>query len=331
MKNNLEVLIESNVCSNSHLNRAKISASDEYYTYMKNIEKELPYYKKEYYDKIIYCNCDDIYKSNFVYYLLEHFNDFKLKKLIATGLSGYKLEVTKMKNYSFKELKHRIKVNKFSNSDKVNISKLYKDEFYNRGDFRSSQCLNILKESDIVITNPPFSLFREFLNVLYQYKKKFLIVGNYTAVSYNDIFPYIQNNKIHSGMTVIKKFIYKGIKTDVNASWYTNLKSNTPKPYVELSKHYSPKEYPKLDNYNAINVNSYNDIPKDYYGTIGVPITFLHKYNPKQFVILGLTGKAFGKKYRTKKYKKPELNSSCVLKTNKGYKILFTRVLIKRK
>ena len=246
---------------NKNLNNAKKVKNDEFYTQMGDIEKELPYYKEQFKNKIVYCNCDTEL-SNFYLYFKKNFNNLKLKKLIITNKDNYKIELTK---------KGIIK------------SKL-------NGDFRS--CIDLLKESDIVCTNPPFSLFREYVDLLIKYDKKFLIIGNYAAITYKEIFKLIKDNQLWLGYTPrTMKFLTTDNKLkSVNASWFTNL--NVEKHYktLKLSKSYyeNTELYPKYDNYDAINVDRIKDIPIDYDGPMGVPITFLQYYNPKHFEIVGI-------------------------------------------
>ena len=251
---------------NKNLNNAKKVKNDEFYTQMGDIEKELPYYKEQFKNKIVYCNCDTEL-SNFYLYFKKNFNNLKLKKLIITNKDNYKIELTK---------KGIIK------------SKL-------NGDFRS--CIDLLKESDIVCTNPPFSLFREYVDLLIKYDKKFLIIGNYNAVTYKEIFKLIKDNKLWLGYTPqTMKFLTTDNKLkSVNASWFTNL--NVEKHYKFLDLRFKSYEknhelYSKYDNYNVINVDKVKDIPGDYNGIMGVPITFLEYYNPEQFKILGIANSA---------------------------------------
>lgn len=244
---------------------------------MTDIEKELSHYDKYFKNKVVFCNCDDPGYSNFVRYFALNFEFLGLKKLISThyenDIPSYKIEIG-----------HKIEdINEFDN-----IEHLYLAE---NGDFRSPESIELLKESDIIVTNPPFSLFRKYVAQLVKYEKKFLIIGSYNAVTYKDIFPLIKNNKIWIGHNSVKEFTaYNGeIKKFGNIIWYTNLVHKKRNEKLILFRSYYGNEinYPKYDNYDAIEVSKVVDIPKDYVGVMGVPITFLDKYNPKQFEIMG--------------------------------------------
>ena len=305
----VEVLFEN--VDNVQLNIAKSNRDNEYYTYYNTIEKELSNYSKFLKDKIIYCNCDDILKSEFIYYFMVNFNRFNLKKLIATGLSGYKLEVLKMNSdIDRKEaisLLRRAKKGTLSSND-ISVTKLKSVQGEIKGDYSSTECLELLKECDIVITNPPFSLFREFLNVLYQYKKKFLIIGSNLASTYVKNIERFMKHKLRLGFNEERAF-FKITKSGkqrafkVCAHWYTNLAKKYPK-FINLIKEYNPVDFPKYKDTDIINVNSYKDIPKDYYGTIGVPVSFILYYNPKQFKIVGLSSRCYLKDKNTGNYRR---------------------------
>ena len=279
--------------NNSNLHKAMKGKNNEFYTMIDTVEKELVHYKKHLKNKIVLCNCDDPKSSAFWKYLHLNFSELGLKKLVSTYYNE--------KAVVFKT--------EYSGGDDTNIEKGLKTALKGNGDFRSEECLSILDECDIVITNPPFSLFRDFVDILMKYKKKFLIIGNMNAVAYKQIFPFIKNNllwygvSIHSGST--KFYIPKDypvttknwgkdetgkIYVEVTGTrWFTNLDHNFRlSSKLELHEHYTPEKYPKYDNYNAINVNKVAEIPFDYNGVMGVPITFIDKYNPKQFEILGV-------------------------------------------
>jgi hypothetical protein len=256
--------------SNKNLHNANRAKNDEFYTRLEDIEVELFHYKDHFKGKVVFCNCDDPVESNFWEYFKLKFEDFGLKKLISTHFEkdkpSYKLEMT---SYKKEPIKTRLKQN---------------------GDFRSEECVEILKEVDIVVTNPPFSLFREYIAQLIEYKKKFVVVGNQNATGYKEIFPLIKDNKIWLGKTYPKHFIQpdKSIKNFGNIRWFTNLRINKYQEEIILYKTYKGNEnyYHKYDNYNAINIDEVKHIPKDFKGVMGVPITFLDKYNPKQFEII---------------------------------------------
>jgi hypothetical protein len=247
--------------------KAKKEKNDEFYTRLIDIEKELQHYIDYFNKATIYMNCDDPEKSNFWKYFVDNFKSFNIKKIISIHFeennSSYKLE--------------------------FNGDKFIKSDIKNNGDFRNQENIDLLQQSDIIITNPPFSLFIEYILQLIKYSKNFLIIGNFNAMSYKEIFPLVKNNRMWVGVNKRKmKFIDQdGNLIPVNACWFTNLKHNRRYENIILHEKYSPEKYPKYDNYNAIEVSRVNEIPKDYDGVMGVPITFLEKYNPEQFEILG--------------------------------------------
>lgn len=256
--------------SNQNLLTAKNKKNDEFYTRLEDIQKELDNYKEYFKDKIIYCNCDDIYLSNFYKYFKDNFNKLGLKKIIATNLS--------LDNTAYKT--------EFDNNSKES-----RTELRGNGDFRSEECIKLLQESDIIITNPPFSLFREYIAQLIKYNKDFLIIGNMNAATYKEIFPLFKNNQVWFGYTSPKIFITpdRTEKKFGNILWYTNLESGKRHCRIDLKNCYYGNEnsYPKYDNYDAIEVSKVVNIPKDYYGLMGVPVTFLNKYCPEQFELIG--------------------------------------------
>ena len=266
---------------NSNMNKAKKAKNDEFYTQISDIEKELQHYKEQFDNKIVFCNCDDPESSHFWKYFDLNFDYLNLKKLISTHYDKekptYKLEIARDKNN--KKLKP-IKTNLIQN-----------------GDFRSQECIDLLKESDIICTNPPFSLFREYVDLLMKYDKKFLIIGNYNAVTYKEIFKLIKDNKLWLGYQFIKEFLQEDgtIKKFGNIHWFTNFDVKKRHEFLDLRfKSYEKNHelYSKYDNYNVINVDKIKDIPGDYNGIMGVPITFLEYYNPEQFKILGIANSA---------------------------------------
>lgn len=267
--------------SNITLIKAAKAKNDEFYTQYADIEKELQYYNFE--DKIVYCNCDHPIQSNFVKYFCDNYHKLKLKGLISTFYS----EEGKSFVYRYDGLKES------------------KKGLNGNGSYDSEECLKLLEECDVVVTNPPFSLFREYVKLLMDYNKKFLIIGNMNAITYKEIFPYIKNDQMWWGVSlngtkcnfVVPEnyegnnvFVENGIRYGKvnNAIWFTNITFiNTKQPLI-LTKTYNPTDYPHYDNYEAINVDKVKDIPIDYDGVMGVPITFLSKYNPSQFEILGI-------------------------------------------
>ena len=327
---------------NKHLMRAYLAKNDEFYTRYEDIEKELIHYEKELKDKIIYCNCDSI-NSNFLYYFALNFNRLKLKKLICTGLKSIGVELSGINENKFtkKELMNLIKSNKRILSDKesiriknkniaIKLFKLISDDINKGGDFNSIQSIELLKKCDIVVTNPPFSLFRDLFKIINYYNKKFLLIGNETGIGYKDIFPLIRDRIVRIGLTFPRYFFTPDYKDEgreiVNCVWFTNLKGDSYPDFLELIKTYNSKEYPKLDNYRVINVNKTKDIPKNYKGVMAVPVSFLTKYNPNQFKIVGMCKGDFGKDfYIPGKYYGRD-NKRAILKG----KVLFIRLLIKK-
>lgn len=255
---------------NQSLNKAKAARNDEFYTKYEDIEKELSHYTECFKNKIVYCNCDDPVKSEFYRYFQLHFQEFELKKLIFT----YKAKEGKSYKYEI---------------DKSNIAKT---ELKENGDFRSDECIELLKGCDIVVSNPPFSLMRDYIGQLNQYQKSFLCISNVNAVTYKEIFPLFMNGEIWLGYEKPKQFIRPDwtIQQFGNTCWFTNLPvDKSDKPLVLTKRYYgSEDEYPFYDNYKAINVNRVKDIPIDYDGVIGVPVS-IFDFNYSQFKIIGLS------------------------------------------
>lgn len=290
---------------NSSLARARDAKQDEFYTQLSDIEKELKHYKKHFKGKVVYCNCDDPRVSGFFHYFSYNFEKLGLKKLITTCYKSKERDL-----FSANDTEHAIMLEYTGDKNnsgvpdpnEIGIVKLEGD-----GDFRSEESIELLKQADIVVTNPPFSLFREFINQLLEYDKKFIIVGTQNAITYQDIFPHIAANKIWLGynngdMAFKVPSHYEARETRFwiddtgqkwrslgNACWFTNLDITKRHEDIILYKNYTPGEYPKYDNYDAIEVSSTKDIPCDFDGVMGVPITFLDKYNPDQFEIVGIT------------------------------------------
>ena len=311
----------SRMSANSNLHRAKDKKNDEFYTQLPDIENELKHYREHFKDKVVFCNCDDPERSNFWQFFSLQFEFLGLKKLIATHFEdekqSYKLEMWR---------------------DEAGVHSGIKTLQQN-GDFRSPESIELLKEADIVVTNPPFSLFREYIAQLMEYDKKFLIIGNKNAITYKEFFPLLKDNKVWIGYNNVKEFRQPdgSMKKFGNIGWYTNLDIKKRHEELVLYKKYTPEEYPKYDNYDAINVDKVSDIPIDYDGVMGVPITFLDKYNPEQFEIMGITCRGYSPEYRTKLYDKKiyenanDLNGSgCILEKGKP-KMLYGRILIRRK
>ena len=286
--------------NNSNLHGAKNAKNDEFYTQLSDIEKELCHYKEHFRNKIVLCNCNDAIHGNFAKYFSLNFEFLGLKKLICTSY-GDGDENGKVCIYTGDK----------NGNNVPDIEEWEQYELNGKGDFRSEMCVELLKEADIVVTNPPFSLFREFIALLMQYDKKFLIIGNMNAITYKEVFPLIKDNQIWAGckcfgggMNMIqpedtfvesktKSFTIndKGeiIKNIMGVIWFTNLDHQKRHEPLDLYKKYSPEEFPKYDNYDAIEVSKTCDIPLDYDGVMGVPITFLDKYCPEQFEIIWTT------------------------------------------
>ena len=308
---------------NSSLHRAKEAKADEFYTQLVDIEKELMHYTKEFEGKVVFCNCDDPYESNFFKYFAMNFNFHKLKKLICTCYDGSPVAGTQLDLFSNpteeNNSKHAYKVeiteipdlNNDGAVDLFDVETLLKSDrnvlslLKGNGDFRSDECIELLKQADIVVTNPPFSLFREYVAQLVEYDKKFIIIGNQNAITYKEIFPLIMDNKLWLGPGFTNGNAYfripnkgakeyaEGVFNDEtglvkfrNCRWFTNLDFKERHEPLVLYKHYTPEEYPKYDNYDAINVDKVSDIPCDYFEDMGVPITFLDKHSPEQFEIV---------------------------------------------
>lgn len=305
------------MATNNNLNRAKKAKNDEFYTQLCDIEKELQHYKKHFKDKVVYCNCDDPTWSNFWKYFHLNFNELGLKKLIST-------------HYDREEATYKME---YTGGDDNDTEVGVKIPLEGNGDFRNEECIEILKEADIVVTNSPFSLFREHVAQLMEYEKKFIVLSNMNAVTYKEFFPLIKDNKVWIGngfnMSMVfrtpypnlleanRKFVIsKGYNPDEGyvktpaIAWFTNLDIAKRHEKLILWKQYNESEYPKYDNYDAINVDKVADIPVDYDGGVmGVPITFLDKFNPEQFEIVA------------DKVARPTLNG----------KKLYSRILIRKK
>jgi hypothetical protein len=291
------------------LNKAKKQKADEFYTQLFDIEKEAMQYKHHFKGKTILCNCDDPRISQFFYFFYSRFSGLGLKRLIATCYKNLSPDLftqclDEQAVYCIYDGKDRyddvyIDYESFIKENEWGVLK--KD-----GDFRSPECIELLKQSDIVVTNPPFSLFREYIALLMKHEKKFLIIGDQNALAYKEVFQFVKENKIWLGIdnggtkwfqvpphyniqTQSRIKTENGIKyfSKGNIAWYTNLDHRKRHENIVLYKKYNKKEYPKYDNYNAIEVSTYKDIPLDYDGIMGVPITFLDKYNPDQFEIVG--------------------------------------------
>ena len=321
-------LYQSFFMANKNLNAAKVAKKDEFYTQLEDIERELQHYWQHFRGKTVLCNCDDPYESNFFKYFASRFNQLGLKKLICTCYNGSSIQGSELALFPEwkeeeeepKRIAHKLVITEVKDMngdgavDMTDVEILIKNDKnvltqLQTGDFRSEECIELLREADIVVTNPPFSLFREYVAQLMEYEKKFLIVGNVNAISYKEIFPLIRDNKLWLGPSITsgdRKFRVpedyalnaagcgideKGIRfiRVKGVRWFTNLDHKKRHESFDLVCRYSPEEYPHYDNYDAIEVGKTIDIPCDYSGVMGVPITFLDKYNPEQFEIIGIT------------------------------------------
>ena len=303
-------------CTNINLRKAAKVKNDEFYTRYEDIENEVMKYRKQFKDKIVYLPCDDPAekKSEFWSFFVNNFDAFGLKKLIATHFDkngrAYKIWIDSDLN----------------NDGWIDDADALQEDLEGNGDFRSEECVEILKECDIVCTNPPFSLFREFVDLLMTHNKQFLIIGNKNAYAYKNIFTYFKNNKIWTGYNAVHNFIQPdgNIKKFGNIGWFTNLQSKKRNEELILTKTYNEIDFPYLDNYNAINVGKVVNIPKDFDGYMAVPITFIDKYNPNQFEIFGITNtgeKNPGIRLPNTAHGRPLLNG----------KELYIRILIRKK
>jgi len=315
--------------ANRNLQSAKAAKNDEFYTRLADIENELRHYADQLRGKVIFSNCDDPFESNFFKYFAMNFNQLGLKKLIATcynpspvagsqlalfevehlpkkGIDkntkhAYKIEITNVKDYDGN-----------GSTNLADVEYLLKHEgnaltlLNENGDFRSKECIKLLEQADVVITNPPFSLFREYIEQLIEYEKQFIIVAPDSALHYKDIFKLIKDGKLWLGYGRVKEFMQPNgtIKKMGNVSWFTNLDTTKRHELLTMYKRYTPREYPHYDNYDAIDVSKTAEIPDGYYGKMGVPDTFLEKFNPDQFELIGIptgdSGKEIGvtKNYR---------------------------------
>ena len=309
--------------NNKALSAANKAKKDEFYTQLSDIENELRHYKEHFKGKTVLCNCDDPYESNFFKYFAINFNHLGLKKLICTCYAGSPVVYTQLSFFGEEEAigkpqtekkPYKIEITEVKDMnndgavDLTDVELLLKSVdgqptlLKGDGDFRSDECIELLKEADIVVTNPPFSLFREYVAQLIEYDKKFIIIGNQNAITYKEIFPLLKENKMWLGFGFKRNcahFInkhYKDVATDTDhregmirvsgVVWYTNLDIQKRHEDLILYKAYSPEDYPHYDNYDAIEVSKVADIPCDYFGCMGVPITFMDKYNPEQFEIV---------------------------------------------
>jgi hypothetical protein len=370
--------------SNSNLHKANKAKKDEFYTQLVDIEKELRHYKEQFQGKVVYCNCDDPFESNFFKYFASNFKALGLKRLIATSYKPSPIANKQLGLFGDDKTLEPVKGRPKTNANKLIINEV--DDLDNDGafdlrdiaeqlkanknnewspmegdgDFRSPESIELLKQADIVVTNPPFSLFREYIAQLVGYDKKFLIIGNTNSITYKEIFKLIKDNKFRTGYTNFNVGMFfevpdnwekyhhvdesgKKIARVSTSCWFTNLEVEKHKQDIVLYKKYDPNDYPKYDNYDGIEVSKVQEIPMDYKGAMGVPITFVDKYNPEQFEIIGLgissSGleigvqpyKAEHKKYRKEIQKRGAVDGDLYMMKNGIVEVPYARILIKNK
>lgn len=348
--------------ANKNLNAAKVAKKDEFYTQLSDIERELQHYWQHFRGKVVLCNCDDPYESNFFKYFALRFNQLGLKKLICTCYNGspvtgneleirfdgfdddepkkiaYKVEITEVKDENGDGAVDLSDVQYLLKNDKNVLS------FLKTGDFRSQECIELLKDADIVVTNPPFSLFREYIGQLMEYGKKFLIIGHQNAIHYKEVFPLIKNNLVWLGYgfkgTAGHFFSpYEDVATAGDhkenmirvsgVTWFTNLEIPKRHEMLDLVCRFSPDEYPKYDNFEGIDVGKTVDIPFDYDGVMGVPDTMLYSFNPEQFEIIGLGNGDLAKQIGiTKNYRG---RTDLAFTKDGKHKCPYSRILIRNK
>lgn len=356
--------------ANKNLNAAKTAKKDEFYTQMTDIERELQHYWKHFRGKVVLCNCDDPYESNFFKYFALRFNQLGLKKLICTCYDGSPVMGSELSLFALdavgeeKKVAYKVEITEVSDVngdgavDLADVEYLIKNDknvlssLRGNGDFRSKECIELLKEADIVVTNPPFSLFREYIAELMEYEKKFIIMGRMSALHYSEIFPLIMKNQLWCGfnfnisavykapyentLEANRKFVLsKGLNPEENyikvpaICWYTNLDISKRHEELDLVCRYSPEEYPTYDNYDAIDVGKVQNIPYDYEGVMGVPDTILGQYNPEQFEIIGLGCGDLGKQIGvTRNYRG---RTDLAYTKNGKSKCPYSRILIRNK
>ena len=353
---------------NKTLSAARAAKKDEFYTQLTDVEAELRHYKDQLRDKVVLCNCDDPYESNFFKYFAMNFNHLGLKKLIATCFGGspvagtqftlpglveaapaaerraYKVEISEVPDANGDGATDLSDVEYLIRNDRNVLTLLEGD-----GDFRSPECAALLEEADVVVTNPPFSLFREYMAQLAQSGKKFLVLGDQNAVTYADIFSEFMNDRIWFGyenggtkwfqvpddyeiVTESRKKVVDGVKyfSMGRITWYTNLDTTKRHDFITLYKEYSPAEYPTYVNYPAIEVGRVADIPLDYDGEMGVPITFLTKYNPEQFEIVGNSGALAKSMSDFAKHGGPYPRGRFYLPDGDKFRRMYDRIIIRR-
>ncbi len=339
---------------NSGLRGAQKAKKDEFYTRLEDIEKELRHYRDHFKGKVVLCNCDDPRVSNFFHYFSYGFEHLGLKQLITTC---YKSRARDLFSENQDETAISLIYNGDKNGNRVpDVEEIGVRPLEGDGDFRSAECIELLKTADIVVTNPPFSLFREYIGQLMAHRKKFLIIGNMNAVTYKEVFPLIKENKVWLGPSIRSGDRIFGVPDDYpleaagcgvdengqkfikvkSVRWFTNMDFAERHEDLILHRKYTPEEYPHFDNYDAINVDVTNDIPADFDGPMGVPITFLDKYNPEQFEILGITDRDNNSGLKIRIYtredgpKYSDMNRRGAVRINGQLKPTYARVFIRR-
>ena len=342
------------MASNKDLNKLKANPDDEFYTRLSDINAELKHYKHHFKDKVVLCNCDDPRVSNFFHYFAEHFESLGLKKLIATCYKNCEPDL--FSTNSSEQAVYIIYEGDKNGNCSVDLDELQVLPLKGDGDFRSAECVELLKEADIVCTNPPFSLIGEYFEQLIKYDKKFLILGSSAAIHRTEVFPYIRDNKMWTGYKPFSQDMLFEVSKEHEmelrkkkkegsgwrvvdgvfygrcpAIWYTNLEIE--KKHIdfvsELYKTYTPEEYPTYENFNGIDVSSVRNIPKDYFGNMGVPDSFIDFYNPEQFEILGIGSGDLAKEVGVKKNYRGR--SDLAINRNGKLSCPYSRLIIRRK
>ena len=349
---------------NKDLHKAKRQKNDDFYTQLTDIEKELRHYRRHFRDRVVYCNCDDPTISNFFRYFQLKFRVLGLRKLITTCYKNRRHNF-----FSRHDQEKSVGMAVTENGSRTELPKIEVFRLRGNGDFRSPECVELLRQSDIVVTNPPFSLFREYISQLVSHDKKFVIVGSMNAITYKDIFPLIRNGRLWLGrgpagrdmlFDVPEHYARKLVETKKegsayrlvggvvkgrlgNAAWFTNLDHAKRHEDLILYKRYSPEEYPAYYNYDAINVGKIAEIPMEWDGEMGVPVTFLDKHNPEQFEIVGLgiadLGKSIGvrpyspehRRFRTEVQERAVVDGDLYIIENGEVKVPYARIIIRNK
>lgn len=330
---------------NDSLHKAKKAKADEFYTLLSDIENECRHYKEHFKGKTILCNCDDPRVSNFFFYFSANFEYLGLKRLICTCYKNNNINLFSSGNAE--KAVYIVYDGDKNGNHSVDEAEIEIKELKGDGDFRSKECIELLKQADIVVTNPPFSLFREYVAQLMAYEKKFLIIGNMNAITYKEIFKLIKENKIWLGNGFSGGNAYFSVPENANREyangvyneetklvkfrnccWFTNLDHSKRHEKLILYETYNPEKYPKYANYNVIEVSKIAGIPQDYDGVMGVPITFMDKYNPEQFEIIGMA-EDNGKGLSGESAEWDGLNPHCIINGKAMYKRIFIRKLRK--